>query len=164
MTAQVVVDAQGAKFSEDDGIEERISAKPVPAVDAHAGALTGGVEALQPCLAPGVRVDASHGIVLARHDGDGFTDGVDAGKVDGYAPYAGEPLQDLLLPEMAEVEMDVLAQLVLKGVAGFDLALDAPRDDIPGRKLHGLRHVALHEPLALVVDEVGALAHGTPRT
>ena len=125
------------------------------AVDAHAGAFAGGVEARDARLAPGVRVDAAHGIVLARHDGDRLVDGVDAGEVYRYPPYPRESLQDLLRPEMPQVEVHVFAQLVLEGVAGLDLRLDAPRHDVAGRKLHGLRHVPLHEALALVVDEVG---------
>ena len=96
--------------------------------------------------------------------GIGSYDRIDADKIDADLPDAAEPLLDLLFPQVPQVELDVRAQGVLEPPALVDLGLDAPGDDVTGRQLHGRGRVALHEPLALVVDADRRLRPGTPRS
>ncbi len=147
-------DGHAGAAPEDDGLEQRVAAEPVGAVDAHAGALAGGVEPGQPGASVDVRVDAAHGVVLHRLDRDGLLDGVDAFEVDGDVADARQALQDLLGAQVPQVEVHVV--LAADAAALVDLGGDGPRGDVARRQLHRLGRVPGHEALALAVDQVAA--------
>ena len=144
--------------AEHDGLQQGVAAQAVGAVDAHAGALAGGVEAGHRRGAVEVGVDAAHGVVLARHHRDGLLDGVDAFEVDGQVADAGQPLQDLLGAQVAEVQVDVA--LAVDAPAFVDLGLDGAGHDVARREFHELGRVLLHVALAQAVDQVAAFAAG----
>ncbi len=125
-------------------------------MDAHAGALAGGVEAGKAGAPVDVGVDAAHRVVLHGTDRDGLLDGIDALEVDGDVADAGQALQDLLGAEVPQVEVHVV--LAADAAALVDLGGDGAGGDVARRQLHGLGRVLGHEALALVVDEVAALA------
>ncbi len=112
------------------------------------------VQALERRLAPDVGVDAAHVVVRSGPDGDRLVDRVDAGKRHRELARPVETLHDPLGAEVAQVEEHVAvdpAPLV-------DLGLLGARDDVARRELHGVRRVANEEALAVLVQEVGALA------
>ena len=100
--------------------------------------------------------DAAHRVVgggLDRHRlGERLDALVDAGEVGD----VGQLLLDDLAPQVADVEVDVV--LAVDPAARADLLVDRPADHVARRQLHERRGVALHEPLALAVEEDAALA------
>ena len=123
-------------------------------MDGDAGALAGGVQALERRPPPDVRVDAAHVVVSAGPDRDGLVDRVDAGEGHRELPRTGEALDDLLGAEMPQVEQDV----ALHAAPLVDLGLLRARDDVAACELHRVRRVALQETVALGVEEVRALS------
>jgi hypothetical protein len=83
---------------------------------------------------------------------------VDAGVVAGELAHEGEPLLDRLLPQVAQVEVDVGPVAPLKRPLFLDLLHHRPRQDVARAELHLLRDVVLEEPVPLPVDQVTALA------
>ncbi len=140
--------------AERDRLHQRVAAEPVRAVDRDACDLSRGVEALELGLSPLVCRDAAHVVVGARTDRDGLEDRVDAGVRHRQLARAGQLVEDLLRPEVTKVEhhrpVDAAARLDLRGLGA--------RDDVARRQLERIRGVALHEPLAVLVDEVATLA------
>ena len=90
--------------AERDRLHQRVAAEAVRAVHRHAARLAGGVQALELGLAPHVGVDAAHVVVGARPDGDRLVDRVDAGEGHRQLARPGQPLDDLLRAEVAQVE------------------------------------------------------------
>ena len=123
-------------------------------MDRDARALAGGVEAGQ--LGRGVVVgrDAAHVVVGAGPDGDGVVDRVDAGVDHRELARARQAVEDLLRAEMPHVEHDA----AVDAAALVDLRLLGAGDDVARGELERVRRVALHEALAVGVDEVRALA------
>ena len=91
-------------------------------------------------------------------DGDGIGDGIDLQVIQGQVVDLRQALQDLLPAQVAQVQIDVIA--AADAAALVDLGLLGAGDDVARRQLHLGRRVGLHEALALVVDDVGALAAG----
>ncbi len=151
------VDVFGHQAAEDQRVEQGISAQPVGAMHAHAGTLAGGVEIVDRRAAADVRVDAAHGIVLAGLDRYRFLDRIEPGEVDADLANAGQPLEDPRLAQVTEIQMQV-APFV--SPAFVDLGLDRAGDNVARGEFHHLRGIAGHEPLAVAVDQVAALAPG----
>ena len=137
-----------------DRLHERVAAEPVRAVDGDARDLAGGVETLERGLPPDVRVDAAHVVVGARPDGDRLVDRVDAGERHRELARPVQALEDLLRAEVAQVEQDV----AVEPAALVDLGLLGAGDDVARGELHRVRRVADEEALAVLVQEVRALA------
>ena len=93
-----------------------------------------------------------------RTNRDGLVHGIDANELRGELADERQSLVDLLLAEMADVEVDVVPVRTLEGVALLDLLHDGPGQDVPRSQLHLRRDVILEEPTALVVEEITALA------
>ena len=136
-----------------DRLHERVAAEPVRAVHGDAGDLSGRVQRLDLGAAPDVRVDAAHVVVGTGPDGNGLVDRVDPGERHRELAGSVEPLEDLLRAEVAQVEEDV----AVDAAAVVDLGLLGARDDVARRELHRVRRIADEEPLAVLVQEVGAL-------
>jgi hypothetical protein len=85
---------------------------------------------------------------------DRVVDRVDAQERHGELARPRQPLDDSLGAEMAEVEQDVPVDVT----AGVDLHLLGARDDVARGELHRVRRVPLEEALAVLVEEIGALA------
>ena len=132
-----------------------LAPEAVAAVDRDAGALAGGVEARDVGGAVDVGLDAAHRVVVARLDVDGLLGDVDAREVAADQDDLAERLVDPLLRHDRDVEGD---GAVGEAAALVDLGLLGARDDVARGELHLVRRVALHEALALGVQEVGALA------
>ena len=143
--------------AEDQRVEQRVGAEPVAAVDGDAGALAGGVEARDLGRAVDVGLDAAHRVVVAGLDVDRLAGDVDAGEVAADEHDLAQRLVDALLRDDGDVERD---GAVGEAAALVDLGLLGARDDVARRKLHLVGRVALHEALALGVQQVRALAAG----
>ena len=100
--------------------------------------------------------DAAHVVVHGRHDRDRLPGDVDPGKD---ARQLGDPRQPLVQHrriEMIEMQMDVVLELA-DAAAFADLDGHGARDHVARGEILGGGRIALHEALALAVDEVGAL-------
>ena len=117
--------------------------------------LARGVEAGDVRGAVDVGLDAAHRVVVARLDVDGLLGDVDAGEVAADQDDLAKRLVDALLRHDGDVERD---GAVGEAAALVDLGLLGAADDVARGELHLVRRVALHEALALGVQEVGALA------
>src|SRR4051795_10466171 len=102
-------------------------------------------------------LDAAHDGVLAGADEDRLGGDVDAGEVLADVDDLAQCLERALLGHDGDVEEDALA--VGPAPASLvDLGLLGARDDVARGELHLVGRVVLHEPPALGVQEVGALA------
>ena len=143
--------------AEDQGVEQGVGAEAVAAVDRDAGALAGRVEAGHVGGAVDVGLDAAHRVVVAGLDVDRLPGDVDAGEVAADEDDLAQRLVHALLRDDGDVERD---GAVGEAAALVDLGLLGTGDDVARGELHLVRRVALHEALALGVEQVGALAAG----
>ena len=112
--------------------------------------LAGGVEPLDRGEPVVVRLDPAHVVVGAGPNGDRRVDRIDARVRHRELAGAGQLGQDLLGAKVTEVEED----RAVDATAGLDLGCFGPRDDVARGELERVRGVALHEALALLVDQV----------
>src|SRR5581483_7525143 len=140
--------------AERDRLHERVAAEAVRAVDGDARALAGGVETRQLGRAVVVGRDAAHVVVRSGPDGDGVVDRVDPRVDHRQLARARQPVEDALGAEMAHVEHHA----AVDAATLVDLRLLGTGDDVARGKLERVGRVALHEALAVLVDEVRALA------
>ena len=145
--------------AEGDRLHQRVAAEPVGAVHGDTRDLACGVEPLDRGEPVVVRLDPAHVVVGAGPDRDRRVDRIDAGVGHRELARAGQLGQDLLGAEVAEVEED----RAVDAAAGLDLGRLGARDDVARGELERVRGVALHEALALLVDQVATLARGSPR-
>jgi hypothetical protein len=89
-------------------------------------------------------------------DRDGLRRGFDAQIDPGELRDIGELLLDHLAGEVPHVEVDIV--LAVDAAPLLDLLVDRTRDHVAGGKILDGRGVALHEPLALAVQDDPALA------
>ena len=151
--------------TKDDDIKEGVGAEAVGTMDRSARSLAGGVEAghnlvaavdVLNHLAAEVGGHTTHVVVHGGEDGDGLLCGVDAGKDGGRLDNAWQALLEDLLWQVGELQVHV----VLVGAAATALAdLDSggAGDDVAGGKVLCGGGIALHEALALAVEEDTAL-------
>ena len=101
--------------------------------------------------------DAAHVVVDGRQDRDRLLGHIDAGEDARALGNARQPLVQHLRIEMVEVQVDVV--LVLADAAAFaDLHRHRAADDVARGEVLGGGRVALHEALALGIDEIAAFA------
>ena len=98
--------ARAGPGAEHEALRQRVGAEPVRPVDADAGGLAGGVQALQRRRAVDVGVDATHHVVHDRADRDQLVHGVDPLVLQAQLAHEREFRLDELLAEMAQVEVD----------------------------------------------------------
>ena len=100
--------------------------------------------------------DAAHIVVDRGNDGHGLASEVDPGEGLRRLGDAGQPLGEDLGIDMVEVKPDMV--LVLTDPAALaNLHRHGARDDNASGEIFGVRSIALHEALALVVGEIAAL-------
>src|SRR6266581_1355345 len=94
-------------LAEDQALAQAVRAEAVRAVDRDASRLADGVETRNARLAPRVRRDPAHHVVLARSHGDGLVDRVEAHVLLRELADHRELLVDRRLAEVAKVESKV---------------------------------------------------------
>ncbi len=103
-----------------------------------------------------IRGDAAHVVMHSRNDRDRIGADVDAGENARRFGNTGQPLVQYFRIKMVEVQIDVILELAdaapLANLDGHGAGNDVTRGEILGG-----RGIALHEALALGIDEVGAL-------
>ena len=165
--AQVLDNLLSGGLPEYQQVEQRVAPQAIGAVHRHAGALAHrvepghhglGVAALRHHhLAVIIGRDAAHLVMAGRHHRDRVLDRVHVGELLGDLADAGQALADGFLAQVVELEQDAVA--VLAGAAAFlDLGRHRARHDIAAREVLGVRRIALHEALAVLVEEVAALS------
>ena len=159
--------AVAAGLAEHQQVGQRVGAQPVGAVHRCAGAFAGGVEARHhrfriaalraPPLRRGSWWECRPSGSAGRHHRNRILDRIDVGELLRDLADARQALLDHVDAEVIELEQDVVA--VLARAAPFlDLGGHGARDHVAAREvLHG-RRVALHEALAVLVQQVAALA------
>ena len=90
--------------AEDQGVEQRVGAEPVAAVDRDAGDLAGGVEARDVRAPLGVRLHAAHRVVVARLDVDRLLGDVHSGEVAAHQDDLAQRLVDPLARHHGDVQ------------------------------------------------------------
>ena len=126
-------------------------------MDRDAGDLARRVEAGDVGATLVVGLDAAHRVVVAGLDVDRLLGDVDAGEVAADEDDLAEGLVDALARDHGDVERD---RPVGEAAALVDLGLLGAGDDVAGGELHLVGRVALHEALAVGVQQVSALAAG----
>ncbi len=116
--------------------------------------LARGVEPLDLTEAPVVGLDATHVVVGAGPNRDRRVDRVDTRIGHRELARARQLREDLLGAEVAQVEED----RAVDAAAGLDLGGLGTRNDVARGELERVRGVALHEALALLVDQIATLA------
>ena len=129
----------------------------------HAGALTrcvqpgdGGLFGTDHHLTVHVRGDPAHPVVGGRLDRHRFAKRLDAQVDPGELGDVGDLPLDHLGIEVPDVEVHVV--LAVDPSPFLDLLVDGPADHVPRREVLDGGGVALHESLALAVDEDPAFA------
>ena len=121
--------------------------------------LTGGPDILDLRSAVNVGLDAAHGVVSYRPDGDHLGDGIDAQKLHADFADQRQALVDPLRAQVGQIEMDIVEAIGRRKTPAFDDFRHLRTGyDIAGRQLHHLGCVLLHEALALVVAQIAAFA------
>ena len=148
--AQLAGQHLGDPPGEDEAFEQRVGGQPVGAVDAAARDLAGGVEARHARSGREVGGHTAGGVVLGRRDRDQLGD-----RVDAVLAADGEDRREALLPELRAEVAGVEPHVRLAGLE--HPAGDRLGDHVARREV-GELVLALHEAVALEVDEEGALA------
>ena len=141
----------GDPAREDQSLEQRVGGEPVGAVHAGAGDLAGGEQAGHDGLAVEVGGDAARRVVAGRGDRDQLGHRVDAVRSGRWRGSSGTASPRIVGAEVPGVEPHVRAALLVH----------PPRDrlgDHVARREVGELVLALHEAVALAVDQEGALA------
>ena len=154
-------------LAEHQQVEQRVGAEAVGAVHRYAGAFAGGEQARDDRLlarALGrhhlphvIRRDAAHLIMHRRRHRDRIADRVGVGELDRDLADPRQPMLDQFRAEMIELEQQVVA-LGTAAAALLDLGDHSARHHVAARQVLGVRRVALHEALAVLVDQIAALA------
>ena len=156
--ADLLRGSAAGRRAEHEAFRQRVRAEPVGAVEADVRALARRVKALHGRGARDVRVDAAHLVVLHRPHRNGVFDDVDAHILAAELAHERQLSIDDLLAEMANVEVHVLAVRALESLSLFELGGHGAADDVARTELHLGGHVALQKALALIVEQVTALA------
>jgi hypothetical protein len=132
-------------------------------VDARAGALAGGVEAVDgrilvvyDDLGVLVRRDASHEIVGRRLYGEGLPRAVDPYVSLGELVHVGELLHYGVCPDVVDLQVDVV--LAIDATALLDLPKDGAAYHVAAGQVLHARGVDLHEPLPVLVEQDAAFS------
>src|SRR2546428_12840096 len=158
--------------AEDEQLRERVRAQTVGTVDGDARCLPRGVETIERSLPGDVGGDPAHHVVHHRPDGDRLMDRVDADVVPRQLPDEGEILVNQLLPEVPEVQVDVVAVGPFERPPLLMLLDMAARKDISRPQFHLAMHrrvrrrtesVILEVSVAVLVLEMPTLAAGSLR-
>ncbi len=144
-------------------VQQRVGAQAVGAVHRDARTLTCGVQAGQGSgvvaqhLAADRRRNAAHDVVARRVDRHQLGDGVDTQVGAGELGDVGQLRLEHVRAEVAHVDVDVV--LVGARAAALEhLEHHRPRHDVARRQVDDGRRVALHEALAVAVEQPAALA------
>ncbi len=144
--------------AEHQAFGKRVRPQSVAAVQPDVGALAGRVEAEHRRRARDIGVDSTHHVVLHRAHGDRVLDDVDADELAAELAHERELAVDHVLAEVPYIQVHVLAVRPFESAPLFELGHHRPRDDVARAELHLVRHVALEEALAQVVQQVASLS------
>ena len=154
----VFEDLLSGSFAEDQDVEQGIAPQTVGPMHGYTGTFSGRIEAREQGLliihhhtAIHIRGESAHGIMARGLDRNGLSDRIGPEVRLDEAVDLGEFFKDLLLPQVTEIQVDV----ILAGDPPFipDLRIDGPGDHIPRCDiLHG-GGISFHEAFPIPVDQ-----------
>src|SRR5712691_7827459 len=144
--------------AEHQALRERVGAQPVAAVEPDIGAFACRIQAGDRRGAGDVGVDASHHVVLDGSHRDWIFDDVDPDELAPELAHEGQLAIYHVFAEVPHVEMHVVDMLPYEPTAFLEFRGHSAGDDVARPELHLVGHVALQEPLAVLVDQVAALS------
>src|SRR5690606_33907038 len=163
--AQSLLDEQTRSATEYNEVEQRVAAETVGAVHRYAGDFAAGIQARNDDvvavgidgqrLAVNVGRNTAHHVMAGRYNRYRLDDRI--GVREGFRQLAdtGQARVQHFLAEVLKLEVDVVA--VGTAAAAFDdFANHRTRDNVATGKVLGVRRVAFHETLAILIDEVTA--------
>ncbi len=163
---QVIDDVVAGGAAEHHDVQQRIAAEAVGAVHRDAGALAHRIEPGDALLAvagghhhPAVAVggDAAHGVVGGGIDRDRLLHRVDVEEGAGHVADRRQPLGDHRLAQVVELEQHVV-MFRPAAAPGLHLGVDGAAHHVAAGQVQGVGRIALHEALAVAVDQITALA------
>ena len=95
-----------------------------------------------------------------RRDRYRIGDRIGAGKLHGKLADAGQALHDFFRTEMLDLQMHVIAMLAT-ALAGANFLRDGACHHVARSQILGIRRIAGHELLAILVDQIAALPSHT---
>ena len=157
--------AFSAGLAEHDEVQQGVRAEAVRAMDGHACALADREQAghghfriavlRHDHLPKVVGRDAAHLVVHRRHHRNGILDRIDVGELDGDFANPREAQVDDVRPEVVQLEQQVIGVLAAPAPL-LDLGGHRARHDVAAGEVLGVGRVALHETLAVLVQQVSA--------
>ena len=156
--------------TEDQQIEQRIRAQSIGAVHRHAGAFADRVQPFdhgivvtvmrRNHLTVNIGGDATHLVVNRRHDRNRVANRIDIGELDRDLADRGQFLDDLVCAEVIELEQNVIA-VRATAAAFLDFLIHRARDEVARSEILERGRIALHEALAVLVEQNAAFAANT---
>ena len=151
-------------------VEQRVGAQTVSAVNADTGAFADCVQAIDHgivaagrlCdhLAVNVGGNAAHLVVDGRHHRNGFFGDVHVGKVDANFVHRRQALVNGFCTQVVQFQEHIVF-VGATATSFFDFLVHRARHEVARRQVFQCRRIALHETLAIAVEQNGAFTAAT---
>src|SRR3989475_4001947 len=148
---------EATPLAEHEALAQAVRSEAIRTVDRDARGLADRVEAGQRRLARGIRRDTPHDVVLPGAHRDWLVDRIESHVLLRELPDHRELLVDRRGTEVTQVEAEVRPVRPFERAARLHLLDHRAGEDVARSQLHLGREVALHVPLAVLVDQVAAL-------
>ena len=168
--AQCLLQVQAGSTAEHHQVEQRVAAQAVGAVNRYARHFTYGEQARDDVilaffvhgdgLAMNVGGNAAHHVVAGWNDRHWRDDRVDMGEGLGQFADAWQAAVQHLLAQVVQLQQHVVL-VRAHAVAGDDFLDHGTGNHVAAGQVFGVRRVALHEALAMGVDQVTTLTAAT---
>src|SRR3989442_594363 len=154
---RVLCRREATPLAEHEAFAQAVRPEPVGAVDRDARGLADRVEAGQRRLARGIRRNTAHDVMLPWAHRDRLVNRIEPHVLLPELADHRELLVDRRGAEVTQVQAEVLPVRTVERAARLHLLDHRAGEDVPRPELHLAREVALHVPLAVLVDQVAAL-------
>src|SRR6058998_133443 len=154
---RVLCRREATPLAEHEAFAQAVRPEAVRPVDRDARGLADCVEAGQRGLARGIRRNTAHDVMLPGAHRDRLVNRIESHVLLRELADHRELLVDRRGAEVTEVQAEVLPVRTVERAARLHLLDHRAGEDVPRPELHLAREVALHVPLAVLVDQVAAL-------
>src|SRR2546428_2510685 len=154
---RVLCRREAAPLAEHEAFAQAVRPEAVRPVDRDARGLADCVEAGQRRLARGIRRNTAHDVMLPRAHRDRLVNRIESHVLLRELAGHPAPLVHRARGDGTQVHAEVLPVRTLERAARLPLLGHRAGEDVPPPEPHLAREVALHVPLAVLVDQVAAL-------